>query len=327
MKKLFFPQDAQFFFGAGFFILETLTPVQDLQKKTRKKAQGKKMEETKTQEPKTSLSSVAERIRNKEKIIVLTGCTNNELPDELWEKGQMDPCSKEIIEWIISQPINPRVGAVSKFLNELLENDKLLRCFSMNTDLQESLEAPYLQLTRGTFRSVICSKCLKKQVFSRVRKEWETDGESKCKKCEGLIRPCIAFGNENWMSMQQASEDLQQADLVLVLGFRNRLPHHTFHYLLDAVPKTTEIVFVDTQEQDLDDYYKQRIANCVERQDALTKEIKSVQEKLQRLNALSAGVTHVKEQIEARTQQPKLTISANVNVFANVMLRWKEVVE
>jgi NAD-dependent SIR2 family protein deacetylase len=119
---------------------------------------------------------------------------------------------------------------VHEFIRLLDDHGCLLRCYTQNIDGLErkvGLPAERVVEAHGTMCEARCLQCNTASTPEALWAEWEKGRFPRCSSqgCTGLLRPNVVFFGEqlNPRFVTMSTDDLNSADLVLIMGHRSVL--------------------------------------------------------------------------------------------------------
>ena len=109
--------------------------------------------------------------------------------------------------------------ATHRFLARM-EGQERLRCVvTQNIDfLHQRAGSENVISIHGGYWTSRCLQCGEEWDFETLRSRVEEESVPRCRKCKGLIKPDVVFFGEAVRGMDQAADEVMEADLMLVLG-------------------------------------------------------------------------------------------------------------
>ena len=138
------------------------------------------------------------------------------------------------------------------FVRLLMDNNKLLRCYTQNVDgLEKSagVDDKYLVLCHGTLRSGRCMRCRGKvaEPFWWQAKSDTNKGIPECSRpgCKGDLRPEMIFFGEEVPALIECrlEHDVKKCDLLIVMG--TSLSVRPVSGILEEIPKDVPRVWIN----------------------------------------------------------------------------------
>ena len=190
----------------------------------------------------TDINSVTTLIEKSSHIVVLFGAGASSGPDFRSQGGLYDTIEREglledpyqvfdidifkedpSIFWryahLIFPSTDPVYSAAHYFVEALENRGKLLRLYTQNVDaLERGISDEHLRCVHGSWRQSFCESCGKRFSIEDIRPAVNARLVPKCS-CGGAVRPGIVFyGQATNLDEQEAYEDSEVADLLIVIG-------------------------------------------------------------------------------------------------------------
>lgn len=256
-----------------------------------------------------TIAEIADQLLNKQNIVVVCGCKNDDVPEELFIKGDTDA----LHQWIAEKKESE---FASGLLTTLSEQGKLLRVYTRNCDWQErhrDIDDTKFVNARGTYRRFVCSECGTMASSSRVLSDWAQSLPSKCRKCDGDVRPAMIFYNEKQTehNIQCMSSDVKDADCIVLLGYKHKDPTGFLMELWPIVFSSAPTLVVDASDEDV-----AKLNTLIDETRAhhFQTNQKAIQQAVERLNSeIEREKTKIKkcvDAMEAEKQRPKTTLTS-----------------
>ena len=193
--------------------------------------------------PITKFSDVISLIDRASRIVVLMGAGASTGPDFRSVGGLYDTIEKEgVLEdpyqvfdsqffnedpsvfwshaYLIFPSEHPVYSAAHYFVESLEKRGKLLRLYTQNVDsLEKGIPDNKLRCVHGSWCKNYCTCCHKEYSIEDVRPAINARTVPRCIMCGSVIRPGIVFyGQPTELNEQEAYEDADQCDLLIVIG-------------------------------------------------------------------------------------------------------------